>query len=339
MVGLLDGKAAIITGGGSGIGEATARLFAQQGCKEECTMAQEIVVTCAVTGSHQNFHKHPNFPITPKEIAASWPGGPGGRRQGAGPRALGGTPELKMGVPVTGPLVLVVLIAGAAPGLGAEAPAAPGETFRDCPVCPQMVVIPAGNFRMGSPSDEAGRSAAEGPVHEVIIARPFALGRYEITFAEWNACVAERGCSARPGEAFRQSGDHPMLNLAWREVRAYLRWLSGRTGARYRLPSEAEWEFAARAGTTTAYFWGDDFGSGNTYCCNTDATWDAGPATLPVGSYPANPFGLHDTLGGAWEWTEDCWHESYDGAPTDGRAWTEGGDCRRRVIRGGAWNA
>lgn len=248
-----------------------------------------------------------------------------------------------MGVPVTGLLALVVLIAGAAPVLGAEAPAAtpsaPGESFRDCPVCPLMVVIPAGSFRMGSPADEAGRDAAEGPVHEVTIARPFALGRYEITVAEWDACVAERGCSARPGEALRQSGDHPMLNLAWREARAYVRWLSGKTGARYRLPSEAEWEFAARAGTTTAYYWGDDFGSGNTYCCNTDGTWDAGPATLPVGSFPANPFGLHDTLGGTWEWTEDCWHGSYDGAPTDGRAWTEGGDCRRRVIRGGAWNA
>ena len=167
-----------------------------------------------------------------------------GRRLGAGPRALGDTPGLRMGVPVTGLLALVVLIAGAAPVLGAEAPAAtpsaPGESFRDCPVCPLMVVIPPGSFRMGSPADEAGRDAAEGPVHEVTIARPFALGRYEITVAEWDACVAERGCSARPGEALRQSGDHPMLNLAWREARAYVRWLSGKTGARYRLPSEAE---------------------------------------------------------------------------------------------------
>jgi len=240
-------------------------------------------------------------------------------------------------------LALVLLIAGTAPILGAEAPTtappAPGEAFRDCPVCPQMVVIPAGRFHMGSPAHEAGRKTAEGPVHEVTIDRPFAIGKYEVTIAEWKACVAERGCSSRPSEIFWHAGNYPMLNLTWNEARTYVRWLSGKTGARYRLPSEAEWEYAARAGTTTAYYWGAQFGEDNAYCCNTDQTWDAGPATPPVGSYPANPFGLHDTSGGTWEWTGDCWHPTYDGAPADGSAWTEGGDCRRRVIRGGSWNA
>ncbi|MFZ0790708.1 MAG: formylglycine-generating enzyme family protein [Chromatiaceae bacterium] len=206
----------------------------------------------------------------------------------------------------------------------------PGNTFRDCDSCPLMVVVPAGTHLMGS---DTGR-ADEKPRHEVRFARPFAIGVYEITLAEWDACLREGGCRISP-----ESGADPRLpasNLSWDDARAYVAWLSKKTGQAYRLPSEAEWEYAASGGKTTAFWWGNESGKGNANCSDCGSEWDArGPA--PVGSFASNPFGLFDTHGNLWEWTMDCMNGSYRGAPADGSAWLRG-DCIARVLRGGSWN-
>ena len=213
---------------------------------------------------------------------------------------------------------------------------APGTAFRDCPECPEMVVVPAGSFMMGSPSHEAGRDNDEGPAHRVTIAKPFAVGKYEVTFAEWDACVADGGCGGhRPGDKGWGRGRRPAINVNWDDAKAYVRWLSDKTGKQYRLPSEAEWEYAARAGTTTRYSWGDEVGRNRANCDGCGSLWD-NEQTAPAGSFRANVFGLHDVHGNVWEWVEDCWSGNYLGAPADGSAW-ESGDCSRRVLRGGSW--
>ena len=180
----------------------------------------------------------------------------------------------------------------------------------------------------------------------------FRLGKYEVTFAQWDACVADGGCngySPHDGPYMYDEvgrvvgvedswgrGNRPVINVSWDDAQSFIRWLNGKTGGNYRLPSEAEWEYAARAGSTTEYSWGDDIGSNRANCHNIYCgdSWDY---TAPVGSFPANPWGLHDMHGNIWEWVQDCWHNSYEGAPADGSAWTSG-DCSRRVIRGGAWD-
>ncbi len=204
--------------------------------------------------------------------------------------------------------------------------------FRDCDVCPQMVVISAGSFLMGSPESEEGRYAAEGPQHRVEIPEAFAVGAYEVTFEEWDACVAEGGCGGyRPDDAGWGRGARPVIGVSWEDARDYVRWLSGRTGEEYRLLSEAEWEYAARAGTRTRYSFGDDISPSQANY------WDSGHRkTVPVGSYRPNGFGLYDMHGNVYEWVQDCWNGNYDGAPRDGRAW-ESGDCSLRVLRGGSW--
>jgi formylglycine-generating enzyme required for sulfatase activity len=213
---------------------------------------------------------------------------------------------------------------------------APGREFRDCAdVCPLMVVLPAGEFTMGSPPDEPGRRDTEGPQHKVKIARPFAVGKYEVTFAEWDACEADGGCKSRPrprDEGWGR-GRRPVINVDWSDAKEYAAWLSRKTGKTYRLLSEAEWEYAARAGTTTPYAFGD-----------TILDWPAGKfraqygakMTAEVGSFPANGFGLHDMHGNVWEWVEDAWHRNFEGAPTDGSVWSERYPVYR-VVRGGAW--
>ena len=246
----------------------------------------------------------------------------------------------------------------------------PGATFRDCPTCPEMVVVPAGEFLMGSDRRDDESFDAERPRHRVTL-DGFALGVHEVTRDEYAAFVAAMGrgsgdrCAAfdddnrrwewrseaswrSPG--YPQAGDHPVVCVNWEDAQAYVRWLSSETGVAYRLPSEAEWEYAARAGTTTRRHWGDDPDDGCAYANGADRTFEArvdnwGVAdctdgvvwTSPVGAYQPNAFGLHDTLGNVWEWVEDCWHDDYDGAPRDGSAWTRGGDCGRRVVRGGSW--
>jgi formylglycine-generating enzyme required for sulfatase activity len=226
-----------------------------------------------------------------------------------------------------------------------------GEAFRDCEdVCPEMVVIPPGRFQMGSPDDEPGREKSEGPVHEVRIEYAFAVGKYPVTRGEWRKYVAKSGRSAKdcawetslatgvatdynwqnPG--FPQKDSHPVVCVVWEDAQDYANWLSERTGHHYRLLSEAEYEYVNRAGSSSAYFWGSAW---NCRYANGDVCKGGYRYTSPVGSYQPNNFGLYDTTTNGWSWTQDCWHKNYDGAPTDGSAWTSGRDCDGgRVIRG-----
>jgi formylglycine-generating enzyme required for sulfatase activity len=218
----------------------------------------------------------------------------------------------------------------------AEAERQPGEMFRDCPdVCPEMVVAPAGSFTMGSPVNEADRTTAEGPQHRVTIAHGFAVGRFEVTFAEWDACVNARGCRHRPGDTGWGRDRRPVINVSWDDVtKEYLPWLSRKTGRSYRLLTEAEWEYAARAGTSTRYSFGDTISKRHAQFSE-EGLGSAG-RTAKVGPSLANRFGLYDMHGNVWEWVQDCWNDSYSGAPTEGSAWATG-DCGRRVLRGGSW--
>ena len=210
------------------------------------------------------------------------------------------------------------------------------EVFRDCPDCPEMVVIPAGEFLMGSPRSEDHRDNDESPQHRVTIAQRFAVGVYEVTGGEWNACVSAGACTGQN----RLNERFPVQYVSFHDAQAYVSWLSEETGRHYRLLSEAEWEYVARAGTTTARYWG-------TRPMEEHANWrdgvfsyggtDGHAGSAPVGSWPPNDFGLHEVLGNISEWVEDCWHGSYVGAPTDGSAWTRGGQCGDRVLRGGGW--
>ena len=163
----------------------------------------------------------------------------------------------------------------------------------------------------------------------------FALSKHEVTFEEYDRFAAATGRSLPDDEGWGR-GRRPVINVSWNDAAAYAAWLSDQTGERYRLPSEAEWEYAARAGTTTAYGWGNEIGYGRAHCDGCGGRRD-GEQTVPAGSFDPNTWGLHDMAGNVWEWVEDCWHDNYAGAPRDGTAWTRGGDCRRRVLRGGSW--
>ena len=211
-----------------------------------------------------------------------------------------------------------------------------GETFRDCNQCPPMVVVPGGRFLMGSPTSEEGRFKHEGPQHEVRIAKPFAVGRFEVTFDDWDACVAVGDCNRVPTDSGWGRGKRPVIDVSWDDAQAYVAWLSKKTGQRYRLLSEAEWEYAARAGTTTRYPWGNEPGSNRANFGGSESRWSK-KQTAPVGSFDPNKFGLHDVIGNVYELVQDCWKESYAGAPADGSAW-EAGNCGQRVVRGGSWN-
>ena len=209
-----------------------------------------------------------------------------------------------------------------------------GDVFRDCPTCPELVVVPAGRFRMGCLS---GRNCPgpERPVHEVAVSS-FALGIYEVTFDEYERFARATGRGRPPGSGWGQAG-RPVINVSWEDAAAYAAWLSEETGEAYRLPSESEWEYAARAGTEMRYSWGEDSGRNRANCVVCGSRWDSAE-TAPVGSFDSNAWGLHDMHGNVWEWVEDCWHENYARAPGDGSAWTSGDDCGRRVLRGGSWN-
>ena len=215
---------------------------------------------------------------------------------------------------------------GAEPGAAAEEAAAPGgkpgETapapgteFSDCDVCPRMVVVPAGTFTMGSPASEEGRRDVEGPQHSVTIPAPLAVGVHEVTSSQWDACERAGGCGlAGPG----WGGNNPMVNVSWEDAQSYVSWLSQRTGAGYRLLSEAEWEYVARAGTRTARYWGESESDQCRYA-NGDDDWisctDGHEDTAPAGSFEPNAFGLYDVLGNVAEWTQDCLNESYARCP------------------------
>lgn len=244
--------------------------------------------------------------------------------------------------------------AGAAtpPSTSGPAPALPrpgqaGKTFKDCAVCPIMVSLRGGRFEMG---DGAG-TEAETPIHPVTVEGGLAIGKYEVTFAEYTECANEDACSHRPSDSGWGRGQRPVISVNWHDAREYTRWLSDKTGRRYDIPSEAQWEYAARAGSSGMRFWGDppraackfanvhdekskvanDISGGHHRCS------DGFAKTAPVGTFAANNFGLHDILGNAWEWVFDCWHSTYENAPGDGSAWLRGGDCSKRIIRGGAW--
>jgi formylglycine-generating enzyme required for sulfatase activity len=255
-------------------------------------------------------------------------------------------------------MVLVSAVGAAAPDDKAD------RHFRECPECPQMVGIPAGRFLMGSPAGEPGRFDSEGPQHMVAV-KAFALAETQVTSEEFLTFLRATGYRPQPcnellGLSWHQLGrgiatapsdqeppNWPAVCLDVKDANAYIAWinararaarpeLASRTDGPYRLPSEAEWEYAARAGTKTARWWGDEIGQGNANCNGCGSRWD-NRLLAPVGSFAANPFGVKGMLGNAWEWTADCWHPSYVGAPADSRPWIEPG-CISHVIRGGAWN-
>ncbi len=210
--------------------------------------------------------------------------------------------------------------------------------FKDCADCPEMVIIPAGEFTMGSPPSEMEAEAQ----HRVTIARPFAISRFTITFSQWESCLKGGGCGGYlPEDQGWGRGKRPVIDVSWDNTQTYLSWLSRKTGRPYRLPSESEWEYAARAGTTTRYSVGDSISpSQANYAGGAEG---AGPSeanrqkTTPVGSFPPNGFGLYDMQGNVAQWVEDCWHDDYTAdAPTDGSAWLDG-RCDGRVMRGGSW--
>jgi formylglycine-generating enzyme required for sulfatase activity len=206
----------------------------------------------------------------------------------------------------------------------------PSDSLRDCPDCPEMIVIPAGSFDMG-----AAATPFDRPVHRVTIAEPFAMSRNEITFDDWDKCVAAGGCRFKPDDRGWGRGDHPVINVSWLDTKEYVAWLSQKTGKPYRLPSEAEWEYAARGGTKTPFYWGAQVGARMANC--RDCQTGEPVQTLSAGSFPPNPFGLNDMAGNAAEWLEDCWNESYRNAPADGSAWNTG-QCSMRVLRGGSFD-
>jgi len=190
---------------------------------------------------------------------------------------------------------------------------------------PEMITIRDGSFTMGSNDD-----VTEKPTHQVTI-KPFAISKYPISVRDWNECAATKAC------AFAATGrdDAPVTNVSWTDAKQFVAWLAGAARKAYRLPSEAEWEYAARGGTQTKYWWGDQFQSGMANCknCNDIA---AAEQPIKVGSFKPNPFGLYDMGGGVDQWVEDCWHKNYQGAPADGSVWVEAG-CTSHVIRSGSW--
>lgn len=255
---------------------------------------------------------------------------------------------MKTGTLLLATAAVLPRLAGLDPAAAQEA----GTVFRDCPACPEMVVVPPGTFAMGSSDAVPWRFRYERPRHTVTIAAPLAVGVHEVTFAQWDACVKAGGCEGyRPGDEGWGRGSRPVINVRWVDAQSYVRWLSRETGMQYRLLSEAEWEYVARAGSSGARPWGDAEALQCRYANGYDQTGaariraDEEPAacadgyveTAPAGSLEPNSFGLHDLLGNVWEWTADCWHDSYSGAPTDGSAW-QSGDCTIRVLRGGSWN-
>ncbi len=217
-----------------------------------------------------------------------------------------------------------------------ELRARPGAEFSECKnACPAMVVIPAGAFMMGSEL-----AAETEPLRKVTMAKPFAVAKTEVTYAQYDACTAIGACPTIADNTLGRDSQ-PVIEVSWEEAQAYAAWLTRLTGRRYRLLTEAEWEYAAR-GITDArahhpiFPWGDDPGVGNANCRNCGSRWDQ-RRTAPAGMFAPNAFGLHDMAGNVWEWVEDNWHPTYEGAPSDGSAWTAGGDQDRRVARGGSW--
>jgi formylglycine-generating enzyme required for sulfatase activity len=237
-----------------------------------------------------------------------------------------------------------------------------GEPFCDLLGGPEMVVVPAGSFMMGSPENEPERYPNEGPLHEVTIAQPFAVGRHAVTRVQFAIFVKATGHKAEGEGAFDwseakynwyaswrypgfpQDDSHPVTCVNWDDAKAYISWLAAATGKPYRFLTEAEWEYSARAGTTTPFWWGSSITpaqanyDGNEVYAGGGSTGEYRDGTVPVGDFKANLWGLHNVHGNVWEWCEDVWHDSYVGAPADTSAWLQGGKGACRVVRGGAWS-
>jgi formylglycine-generating enzyme required for sulfatase activity len=205
-----------------------------------------------------------------------------------------------------------------------------GGAGADCDVCPEMVTISPDAFTMG---DSKG-DISEMPAHHVTLSKPYAIGKYEVTVGQWKACVAAGDCKKIP-DSDMTSNDLPARDISWGDAMKYVGWISRVTGKPYRLPTEAEWEYAARAGTQTRYWWGNEMVPGKAYCKDCGGQWDFA-LPVKVGSLEPNPFGLYDMNGNVWEWVADCWHRNYNGAPSDGRVWDDP-SCTVRVIRSGSW--
>lgn len=253
------------------------------------------------------------------------------------------------------PLLLLLL---ALPALAQDQP---GREFRECEECPVMVGMPAGKFVMGSPVREAGRFESEGP-QRVVAVKAFAMAKYPVSSSEFLAFLRATNyrpapCNALLGLGWKVAGrglvyapqdqeppSWPAVCLDWKDARAYAAWINTKARAAnprltrdpYRLPSEAEWEYAARGGTSTARWWGAEIGENNANCNGCGSPYDR-TLLAPVHAFRPNPFGLYGVLGNAWEWVEDCWHPNYQGAPGEGGVWS-GGDCSRHVLRGGSWS-
>jgi formylglycine-generating enzyme required for sulfatase activity len=220
----------------------------------------------------------------------------------------------------------------------------PKDSFKECDACPEMVVVPKGTFMMGTPPKEEGRFDDEFPLHKVTIAQPFAVGRFKISFDEWDACLADGGCGGNRGDDNHFGrGRLPAHGISFEAAKSYLAWLSKKVGRTYRLPSEAEREYFTRAGTTTAFWFGKTISAkdANYYASITYAGGPRGEdakAPKPVDAYAPNRFGLYQVHGNGWEWTEDCYNKRLtQDTPTNGSAWLEG-DCNKRIVRGGPWN-
>jgi formylglycine-generating enzyme required for sulfatase activity len=207
----------------------------------------------------------------------------------------------------------------------------PGDSFKECDDCPAIVVIPAGEQMVGSNDSEQ----SERPPYKVVIAKPFAVGKFEVIFAEWDACISDNGCTHKPNDQGWGRDRRPVVDVSADHIQMqYIPWLRRKTGRDYRLLTEGEWEYSARAGTSTTYPWGNEAGRNRANCDGCADKWSKQSA--PIGSFAANGFGLHDMHGNVWEIVSDCWHRNHQGASSDASTRIMG-DCTRRVIRGGSW--
>jgi formylglycine-generating enzyme required for sulfatase activity len=256
--------------------------------------------------------------------------------------ALAGPPEVFQKLTLAGAILKVSCDGVETVVEGARRCIKPKDIFKECPECPEMIVVPPGEFLMGSPEDETYRTAVEGPQHTVTISKALAVGRYEVTFAEWDACVDDGACRNRPRDSGWGRGRRPVINVSWDDAtNDYLPWLSRKTGQAYRLLTEAEWEYAARGGTRTAFSTGAaittdqaNFDGTNTYRGSPKGPYRQ--RTLEVGTFPGNAYGLHDMHGNVWEWVQDCFIDQYETASSTGAATAERPGCSR-VMRGGSW--
>jgi len=207
----------------------------------------------------------------------------------------------------------------------------PGYSFKDCPTCPEMIVIPAGSFLMGSTKGKK----RELPIKKITIKRPLAVGRYEITFNEWDSCYADGGCSKQPSDRNWGRGKRPVINILHTDIAEYIIWISKKTGHKYRLPSEAEWEYAARAGSRTEFFWGDKMILGSANCRGCGSRW-SGQKSAPIGQFKPNAWGLYDVHGNVLEHVNDCWTPNHQNLPKDGSPVIIN-NCLSKVVKSGAW--